>query len=238
MFKNNGFPSGVQIEVGTEHRLRDDESLAAMVKAVENTMVEQDDIQKLLASPGAGLPVAQALMLRYLLFPAYCRMTSWQKALAVFQSEGGRVLALVEPLSPEQLQKRVLVKAPMGIEDSSRTWAAEMVLEHLIEVGARVATGIIELTHGEQVTVKTDIADVKPQGGQGTQIIDQYSAFLMDYAHTLTEDIGDRKSKRTHPHPWFGQLNAHQWACLGALHQKSHRRQMERIIARLDDAGK
>ena len=60
------------------------------------------------------------------------------------------MIALAEPLSAEQLQRRVLVKAPMGMEDSSRYWSAAMVLEHLIEVGSRIAVGIVELTHGSQ----------------------------------------------------------------------------------------
>lgn len=195
-----------------------------------------DDIQKSLALPGAGLPVVQAFLLRYLLFPTYCRVTSWHKALAVFQTEGQGVIALAAPLSPEQMQKRVLVKAPMGIEDSSRFWSAEMVLEHLIEVGTRIATGIVALTCGEEVTVKADVADVKPKGGNGSRILEDYTAFLIDYAQTLTEDIGDRKSNRTHFHPWFGHLTAHQWVCLGAVHQTIHRRQMRRIVAGLADA--
>lgn len=213
--------------------LADEESLEAMLKTMEKILTPQDDIQISLAPPGAGLPVVQAFLLRYLILPAFCRTTSWQKALAKFQAEGDRLIALAEPLSPERLQKRILVKAPMGMEDSSRYWSAVMVFEHLIEVGSRVATGIVELTHGEQVTVKADIADVKPKGGKGTQIIEEYTAFLRDYAHTLTEDVGDWKSKRTHPHPWFGELNAHQWACLGTVHQTTHRRQMERIVAGL-----
>jgi hypothetical protein len=143
------------------------------------------------------------------------------------------VLALAKPLSPRQLRQRVLVKAPLGIEDSSRYWSAAMVLEHLIEVGSRVATGIVELTQGREVTVKADIADVKPRGGKGAEILDDYKAFLGDYARTLDEDVGDRKSRDTHAHPWFGDLNAHHWACLGALHQSIHRRQIERIIAGL-----
>jgi hypothetical protein len=197
-------------------------------------MAQKDDgIQKSLAPPGAGLPVIQAFVLRYVLFPAYCRITSWQKALAAFQGEGDRIIALAEPLSPQQLQQRILVKAPMGIEDSSRYWSAEMVLEHLIEVGTRIATGIVELTCGEEVTVKADVADVKPMGGNGTEILEDYKAFLLDYAETLAEDVGDVRSKRTHSHPWFGRLTAHQWACLGAVHQTIHRRQMERIVAGL-----
>ena len=108
-----------------------------------------------------------------------------------------------------------------------------MVLEHLIEVGSRVATGIVELTHGEQVTVSSDVADVKPTGGKGSEIVEEYKAFLRDYAHTLNEDAGDWKSAQTYGHPWFGELNARQWACLGAVHQSIHRKQMERIVAGL-----
>jgi hypothetical protein len=199
----------------------------------EEAARQDDDIQASLAPPGAGLSAVQALLLRYLLFPAFCRTTSWSKALAVFRAEGDRMLTLARPLSPEQLARRVLVKAPLGIEDSSRYWSAAMVLEHLIVVGSRVATGIVELTRGQPVTVKADIADVKPKGGSGVQIVEDYGAFLLDYTHTLTEDLGDRRSKQTHPHPWFGRLSAHQWACLGAVHQSIHRRQMQRIVAGL-----
>ena len=193
-----------------------------------------DDIQNSLAPPGAGLPVVQAFVLRHLVFPAYCLATSWDKAIAAFQAEGQKVIALAEPLSAEQLQRRVLVKAPMGIEDSSRYWSASMVLEHLIEVGSRIAVGIVELTHGTPVTVKADIADVKPKGGKGSQIVEDFRQFLGDYPRIVSEDIGDRNSKSRHPHPWFGDLNAHQWACLGAVHQSIHRKQMERIAVGLE----
>ncbi len=200
---------------------------------VDEIMTQDSDIQKSLASPGAGLPVVQAFFLRHLLFPAFCLTTPWDKALAAFQAEGQKVLALAEPLSDECLQRRVLVKAPLGIEDSSRYWSAAMVLEHLIEVGARVAVGVVELTNGSKVTVKADIADVKPKGGKGSQVVEDFRQFLDDYVRMVTEDAGDRGSGARHPHPWFGHLNAHQWVCLGAVHQSIHRKQMERIIAGL-----
>ena len=198
-------------------------------------MTQQDNIQDSLAPPGAGLPVVQAFALRHLIFPAYCLANSWDKALIAFQAEGQKLITLVESLSADQLQQRVLIKAPMGIEDSSRYWSAAMVLEHLIEVGSRVAVGVVELTNESAVTVKADIADVKPEGGKGTEIVEDFRQFLDDYARMVTEDIGDRKSKSRHPHPWFGQLNAHQWVCLGTVHQSIHRKQVERIVAGLED---
>ena len=160
---------------------------------------QDDDIQNSLAPPGAGLPIVQAFVLRHLVFPTYCLTTPWDKAVAAFQAEGQKVIALAEPLSAEQLQRRVLVKAPMGIEDSSRYWSASMVLEHLIEVGSRIAVGIVELTHGTPVTVKADIADVKPKGGKGIQIVQDFRQFLGDYSRIVSEDIGERKSKSRHP---------------------------------------
>lgn len=200
---------------------------------MEKPVSRHDDIQKSLAPPGAGLPVAQAFALRHLIFPAYCLTTSWDKALNAFETEGKKAVALAETLSAEQLQRRVLVKAPLGIEDSSRYWSAAMVLEHLIEVGSRIAVGIVELTHNTTVTVKADIADVKPKGDQDVEILQDFRQFLGDYAQIIAEDAGNRKSKATLSHPWFGDLNAHQWICLGAVHQSIHRKQMQRIVASL-----
>ena len=186
-----------------------------------------------LAAPGAGLPPVQAFMLRHVLFPAFCRTTSWDEALGLFLREGERVAAAARSLAPEALQTRVLIRAPMGIEDSSRYWSAAMVLEHLIEVGSRVATGVVELTHGQAASVKADIAEVKPKGGGDSDIVAAYRAFLEDYADKVTHRAGDRAARLTAPHPWFGDLTAQRWVCLGALHQQIHRRQMERIAAGL-----
>ena len=192
-------------------------------------MTPADDIQ--LAPPGAGLPRLQGFLLRYFIFPVFCRLTSWDGATALFQEEGEKLVALAKPLSPEEFEKRVLVQPILGIEDSSRYWSAEMVLEHLIEVGTRIATGVVELSHGEEATVEADIVAVKPKGGQGQKVLDAYLAFLDDHKHILANDVGNRRSKSTLTHPWFGDLTPHHWVCLGAVHQRIHRRQMEQIVA-------
>jgi hypothetical protein len=198
--------------------------------------VSSSSPQANLAAPGAGLPGLEAFVLRHVLFPAYCRTTSWDKALGLFRQEGERVAAAVQSLAPEALQTRVLIRAPMGIEDNSRYWSAAMVLEHLIEVGSRVATGVVELTHGQAASVKADIVAVKPKGGKDSNIVSEYRAFLEDYADKLMKRVGDRAARNTAPHPWFGDLTPHRWVCLGALHQQIHRRQLDRIIAGLRQA--
>jgi len=186
-----------------------------------------------LAAPGAGLPRLQAFALRHVIFPGFCRMTSWDKALGLFLQEGERVAAAAQSLTSDALQTRVLIRAPMGIEDSSRYWSAAMVLEHLIEVGSRVATGVVELTHGQKVSVKADIADVKPKGHNDEGIVSAYRAFLEHYQDKLEHQTGNRNAQNTALHPWFGDLTPHRWVCLGAIHQQIHRRQMDRIIAGL-----
>jgi hypothetical protein len=187
--------------------------------------------QASLAAPGAGLPRIQAFVLRHVIFPAFCRTTSWDKALGLFLHEGERVAASAQSLAPEALRTRVLIRAPMGIEDSSRYWSAAMVLEHLIEVGSRVATGVVELTHRQVVSVKADIAEVKPKGQNNKGIVSAYRVFLEDYQNKLIHNTGNRNAQNTAPHPWFGDLTPQRWVCLGAIHQQIHRRQMDRIIA-------
>lgn len=186
-----------------------------------------------LAAPGAGLPGVQGFVLRHVFFPAFCQRTSWDKALGLFLHEGERVAAAAQSLAPEALQTRVLIRAPMGIEDSSRYWSAAMVLEHLIEVGSRIATGVVELTHGPSASVKADIADVKPKGQNNDSIVAAYRVFLEDYRDKLVHQTGNRNARNTAPHPWFGDLTPQRWVCLGAIHQQIHRRQMDRVIAGL-----
>jgi len=57
----------------------------------------------------------------------------------------------------------------MGIEDSSRYWSVAMALEHLGEVGLNIAVGIVELSRNMTVTVKVDIAELKPKGAKASR---------------------------------------------------------------------
>jgi hypothetical protein len=143
---------------------------------------------------------------------------------------------LTRGLPEELLDKRVLMGPLFGIESGPRSWSAEMVLEHLIEVGSTLAALVIALSHGEEPNLATDITATELAGGKGARILRDYEEFLDDYDKTLLEDIGDRRSRATHPHPSLGELTAHRWHCLAAIHQTLHRRQMEQIVAELNAA--
>ena len=76
------------------HRLQLSGGSATIRLSLEEVMSQHDDdIQKLLGPPGAGLPVFQAFLLRYMIFPVYCLTTSWDHATAAFQAEAQKVVA-------------------------------------------------------------------------------------------------------------------------------------------------
>ena len=56
--------------------------------------------------------------------------------------------------------------------------------------------------------MEADIADVKPKGRNGTDIVSAYRAFLADYQDKLLRQTGHRDARGTAPHPWFGDLTA------------------------------
>jgi hypothetical protein len=184
-----------------------------------------------LAPPGAGLPPIEAWVSRHIMFPLMSRLLSWEKAAALFQREGERILALAEPLPMEVLQRPVLIRRVTGIEDSSRNWSPAMVLEHLIITGRGMTRAIVELSHGRKPPGEVNIAAVKPAGGRGREIIGEYRTLLTEAGRTLATEVGDRASPARHVHPWFGGITARQWCVLAAMHQRIHRRQLERILA-------
>jgi hypothetical protein len=184
-----------------------------------------------LAKPGAGLPFFELLVARYFLLPRAFRKMTWEQADATFQKQGRILVELTQNLSAGQLQKPVLIDRIAGIEDSSRFWSPGMVLEHLIIVGSGMMRGIVELSRGVVPAVKPDVAAVKPTGTYGASAVGVFQSFLAQYADTVNREVADRNSRTTLRHPWFGEMNAHQWHCLAALHQGIHRKQVQKILA-------
>jgi hypothetical protein len=184
-----------------------------------------------LQAPGAGLPFFEQMFARFYLFPKFCRTTSWDAAQKMFDREGQRILELVTPLQDDQLQKRVLVDRIPGMEDSSRFWSASMTLEHLMIVGDAIATGIIEVSHNKPPSTRADIAAVKPHGKLHSRLaLESFKEFLHRFAEKMNHEVADKNSKMRFRHPWFGDLNAHQWHCLAAIHQNTHRKQVQAIL--------
>ena len=104
------------------------------------------------------------------------------------------MIELVRGLAPSDFREKVRIGPVWGLEDSSRYWSADLILEHLIEVGTGIAIVIVELSHGEKPSVQADTADAKSEGGQNAWIIDDYVAFLDDESVVSRGPSQDRLS--------------------------------------------
>ncbi len=106
-----------------------------------------------------------------------------------------------------------------------------LTLEHLAIVNDGMSKSILLLSQGLVPPGKADTAKVKPSGKSGAETeLPSYKASLERYRERVWKEAKDRNSKTTHAHPWFGPLDAFQWHCVAAIHQGTHRRQIEAVI--------
>lgn len=184
-----------------------------------------------LEPPGAGLPWWELVYGRHILFPLACRRHSWSEAGRLFQDEGRRILAVWDTLSPDQLSRRVLVRRPPGIEDSSRYWSVAMTVEHLLIVAALARGTIDSLRRGEVPDFVIRVAEVKPSGESAPEDVRAAFVRLLDEvaAADATEAAMPRNQGPRHRHPWLGPINGFEWRFMMAMHQGLHRRQIEVI---------
>lgn len=184
-----------------------------------------------LAPPGAGLPaweLAGLRVIRRLVSAAW----SDEGALRIFRGEADRMLELADSVPPELAARPVLIPRVTGIEDSSRNWSLFMVLDHLCIVNRGTLTIIQHLNREHEYEREVRIEEVKPSPGAGQETIARFRKNVADYLRGVREEEILSRARR-HPHPWFGPMTAHEWHCLAAAHHILHRRQMERIAARL-----
>jgi hypothetical protein len=184
--------------------------------------------------PGAGLPRLATLLARYFFFPKYCRSSSWEKSSDSVEKSRVRITNLTKPLAAEPMQKRVLVYGIQGIEDSSRFWSVAMTLEHLVITNRAMGDVVVALSRGQVPPGEASTATVKPKGGGDAAFWKaEYQKSIDEYHRKIVYDVVDKKSKTTFAHPWFGNLTAYRWHCLVAIHQNTHRQQIEQILRRM-----
>lgn len=183
-----------------------------------------------LAPPGAGLPTLERWISRTLLqalrtFLSKDALTRW------LRRETETVLALAASLPPALASQPVIVPRVTGLEDSSRGWSANMVLQHLVIVDTGIRQLAKALADGNSFGRELRIAEVKPELTAGAEQHAHLRAAVDDYAQ-LIDRLGDLRSPLRHAHPWFGQLDLRGWHALAAMHTLAHRRQMQHIVAR------
>ena len=186
-----------------------------------------------LQPPGAGVPKLEELFLRYVFTPVMQKWLSWDESHKAFLAETDEIISVYQHMKPEDHDKRVLIPRLTGLEDSSRYWSANMVLEHVMLVTKGIVNIIETLGDEKIMSGKVSTAAVKPKGGHDEDMMPAFWEAMHQAADRVGEDFQKRASQTTHDHPWFGPLNTHGWHTVLAIHQGVHRRQIEKIAARL-----
>jgi hypothetical protein len=159
----------------------------------------------------------------------YAALMPRQRVVGSFAAHAEAAAVEVEGLPEEAARRRVLIARQPGIEDSTRFWSPFMVLEHMAIVAEGVAGIVLALEKGRDPGVEVRIQDVKPGPETGPEAVERLRRATARYGR-LVGRLGDLRGPATHPHPWFGPLNARQWLCLAAVHNALHRRQLRAII--------
>jgi hypothetical protein len=186
-----------------------------------------------LDKPGAGLPFIEWAVAKYIVFPRRFKNSSKEKALADFAEQSDKILKLARGLSSEQLIERRLIARLRGLEDSSRYWSVAMTLDHLTIVGNLMCLVVVELSKGNNALKVVGTAEVKPGAADAARSLKDFEEMTERFLREAGKANIDVGSKVTHPHPWFGPLNAYQWLVFAAPHENIHCRQIEAIMALL-----
>lgn len=188
-----------------------------------------------LKPPGAGLPGWERQVLDLSLKVA-STVVSDRNALNMFRNETNLLIQLAEGDESYDPFQKLVIPRVIGIEDSSRNWSVMMVIEHLCLANRDILTAIQALFEGITPRGEIDIALYKPSPDITYEIMNHYREVTDEYLMTverLIETRGRLQTAARFRHPWFGLLNAHQWHCFAAFHQRIHRRQAQKLIAML-----
>ncbi|PQJ96264.1 DinB family protein [Chromatium okenii] len=164
---------------------------------------------------------------------AYASVASPAAILRLFRTEAAHTLAMSRRLTRAQGLERVSIPRFPGIENESCHWSVYMTLDHLVMVNTAITALIHAICVDSDHDVEIELADVWPHEDAGADRIHALSAVVERYSR-LIERLGPLRSRTRYPHPWFGALTARHWHALAAIHNRTHRIQIEKIVRRLN----
>lgn len=182
-----------------------------------------------LEKPGAGLPFFESLYVRWYVGPFQSKKSDKAMNLRLFKMIGGRLVKEFNAVPPEKRDQKVLVPRMKGVEDSSRNWSPNEVLEHLMITGEGMRGLIVDLANGRTSDYVVKIENFKPKGKyKGGDASQDFKKFV-DETVALLEPLKIEDAGPTHLHPWLGRFNALQWTWLIAGHGGLHLAQLQAI---------
>lgn len=186
-----------------------------------------------LSPPGAGLPQLERLTIKRVLVPAIRVFITWDIALYLLKREISIIKKITSKIDKNLCTKQVLIDRTFGIEDDTRQFSINLVLEHLTITGNALMTVIQTLSDEKEFTREITIEAVKPKENKLNQI-DDFTELYERYFEFM-KNLPKTQSKMTKKHPWFVGFNNFDWSVFMYMHTFIHRRQIEAIIAKLGD---
>lgn len=189
-----------------------------------------------LQPPGAGLPLAQRVVLKLWFGPFVSRYTPPSESRKSYEAITRKLVDRVSDIPAETRKIKILVDPIPGLEDSSRYWSLNELLEHLLIVSKGVEKTILSLASGVVPEGKADIAKLKPGKAEG-DFLNEFTAYAPGLMKQIDERLKqpgmDFNSSFRFRHPWFGPFTARQWYWILGSHQAIHYRQAKEIMSGL-----
>jgi hypothetical protein len=184
-----------------------------------------------LQSAGNGLPDMERLFIKNVLVPNIKIFIGWNIALFLLKKELRIIGSLVNSMDKNKLTQKVIIDRTFAIEDHSRQFSINMVLEHLVIAGTKVKNVIETLTQEKEFEEDIKIENVKPK----KNIQDEYTEFIAFYDEYISyiKNHSKNQSLKRKRHPWFVEFNNCDWSIFMYMHTFIHRRQIEAIIKEL-----
>ena len=186
-----------------------------------------------LEKPGAGLPNIERLFIQNILVPAIRIFITWGIASYLLKREVKLITKLVSSVKNQELQKQEIINRVFAIEDDSRRYSINMVLEHLSIVGYEIMEVIDVLSKEKKLEKDITIQGVKAYKNTYNSI-DIFEKCMKTY-ELFIKKLPKKQSHITKKHPWFVEFNNFDWSVFMYMHTFIHRRQIEAIISKLEE---
>jgi len=180
---------------------------------------------------GAGLPEIERLFIRIFLVPIVRITMNWTISRLLVKREVRIINNLLQNISKEKLQQKMSIERTFAIEDNSRQFSVNEVLEHLVIAGNLVKDVIGSLSQEKEVNFDIKIENVKPKENKENQL-EIFLEFYQEYDKFI-KDLSKNQSKMTKAHPWFVKFNNSDWNTFMFMHTFIHRRQIQAILNEL-----
>lgn len=123
-----------------------------------------------------------------------------------------------------------------GIDEDMKDWSFFMILEHNTIVNRAITATVTQLVNREPLhgdALMDPKHDVVPRPDAGRESFVKFEKSVLDHLHCV-KNLGNLKKTATSRHPVFGQLNAHRWNNMYALHLHIHLNQADLLIKKDD----